>query len=159
MKTRNFAIGAVIGVGLMIAGGCGSKIDYEIFMQPQYNELKWKQTEFTVKTGKQVRVVMDNIATGLPMVMSHNFVLLTRCSSAAELDAVVAEVGKASAEAGQTKEFYPDNHPKILLRTPLAPPGQKSEIVFTAPAPGDYPYICTYSGHWQSMRGVMHVTP
>jgi uncharacterized cupredoxin-like copper-binding protein len=153
MNTSFYTRNLLIWTCLIIIGGCGGKNNFEIFMQPQYNELKWKQSEFTVKTGVQVRVVMDNIATGMPMV------LLTRCSSPAEIDAAVAEVGKASAEAGEAKQFYPENHPKIMLRTPLAAPGQKTEIVFTAPEPGDYPYLCTFSGHWQSMRGVMHVTP
>ena len=32
-------------------------------------------------------------------------------------------------------------------------------IEFTAPAePGDYPYICTFPGHWRLMNGVLHVT-
>ena len=35
---------------------------------------------------------------------------------------------------------------------------QKAEITFTAPAaPGSYPYICTFPGHWRIMRGVLVV--
>jgi azurin len=30
-------------------------------------------------------------------------------------------------------------------------------VTFTAPAAGDYPYICTFPGHYMTMRGVMHV--
>jgi azurin len=31
-------------------------------------------------------------------------------------------------------------------------------VDFTAPAPGDYPFIRTYSGHAAFMHGVLHVT-
>ncbi len=144
---------------IIIGGGCGSKIDQTIFVQPDYNELKWKQTEFTVTTGTQVKLVMDNIATGIENVMSHNVVLLVKGDTAADRDALIEEVGKAATEAGEGKEYFPEGHPAILLRTPLAGPGQRTEIIFTAPEPGDYPYICTFAGHWKSMRGVIHVVP
>jgi azurin len=37
--------------------------------------------------------------------------------------------------------------------------GQSEVISFTAPEPGDYPYVCTFPGHAQLMRGVMKVVP
>src|SRR4029079_9354718 len=39
-------------------------------------------------------------------------------------------------------------------------PGQKTKLAFTAPTvPGDYPYLCTYPGHWRRMVGTLAVTP
>ena len=35
-------------------------------------------------------------------------------------------------------------------------PGQADSITFKAPAPGDYPYICTNAGHHTVMKGVLH---
>jgi azurin len=29
---------------------------------------------------------------------------------------------------------------------------------FAPDEPGDYPYICTFPGHWRVMKGVMKVT-
>ncbi|MGH7283704.1 MAG: plastocyanin/azurin family copper-binding protein, partial [Polyangiaceae bacterium] len=29
---------------------------------------------------------------------------------------------------------------------------------FTAPGPGKYPYICTYPGHYMTMKGTLEVT-
>ena len=38
--------------------------------------------------------------------------------------------------------------------------GGSFTISFMLPKqPGDYPYICTFPGHWMVMNGVMHVTP
>jgi azurin len=34
---------------------------------------------------------------------------------------------------------------------------QSDEIIFNAPDPGIYPFICTYPGHSQMMRGIMKV--
>jgi len=43
--------------------------------------------------------------------------------------------------------------PNILAYTNLARPGETVEFTFTVPPPGTYPYICTYPGHFTSMRG------
>ena len=45
-----------------------------------------------------------------------------------------------------------DWHTKLLM------PNTAETLRFTAPtAPGDYPYLCTFPGHWVIMRGMMHV--
>ena len=157
MKAKFFGL-VVMTFVLLVAmlTGCGDRVQ-TVFLQPNYNELKWKVEEFTVKTGSQVKLVMDNIASGLTNVMSHNAVILAKRDTKEARDALIEEVGKAAIEVGEAEEFFPKNHPGILLRTPLAAPGQKTEIIFTAPEPGDYPYICTFAGHWKTMRGVMHV--
>jgi azurin len=36
--------------------------------------------------------------------------------------------------------------------------GEQVRIDFIAPAPGEYPFICTYPGHAAFMHGVLHVT-
>jgi putative heme-binding domain-containing protein len=36
--------------------------------------------------------------------------------------------------------------------------GQTAKLAFTAPTePGDYPYVCTYPGHWRRMVGTLAV--
>ena len=157
MKSKYYGLIVMACVLLAAAiAGCGNKIQ-TVFLQPNYNELKWQVEEFTVKTGSQVKLVMDNIASGLTNVMSHNAVILAKRDTEEARDALIEEVGKAATEVGEANEFFPENHQGIILRTPLAAPGQKTEIIFTAPAPGDYPYICTFAGHWKTMRGIMHV--
>lgn len=136
--------------------GCGTKVQ-EVIIQPDYNALIWKQKEFTVKSGTQVKLVMDNLASGLDAVMSHNVVVLAKRDTEESRMELIKEVGKAANQAGAEKEFFPENHSGILFRTPMAAPGKRTEVVFTAPEPGDYPYICTFSGHWTTMQGVMHV--
>lgn len=138
--------------------GCGKKTQ-TVYLRPLYNELKWQQEEFTVKAGTDVKLVMDNVATGATHVMSHNAVILAKRDTKEAREQLIEEVGKAATAAGESKEYYPEGHPGILLRTPLAAPGKMTEIVFPAPEPGEYPYICTFAGHWKTMRGIMHIVP
>lgn len=118
----------------------------EIVIQPIGNEMRFATREFTVKAGSDVRIIMDNIATN--DAMKHNVVIL-------KIDANIQAVGLAATKAGETAEYVPD-HEDILFYTPLADPGEKTEVSFTAPPPGDYPFVCSYPGHWLLMKGVMH---
>jgi azurin len=58
-----------------------------------------------------------------------------------------------------TKHAVPDSA-EILHHTKLVQAGEQDVIEFTAPTEaGDYPYLCTYPGHWAIMNGVMKVAP
>jgi plastocyanin len=52
-------------------------------------------------------------------------------------------------------DFAKDD-PRIIAVTPLADKGQTVTTDFIAPAPGDYPFLC--STHPEDMRGILHVT-
>ena len=56
-------------------------------------------------------------------------------------------------------DFVPEI-PEVLAATPQVAPGRQFVLYLTVPEePGDYPYVCTYPGHGQIMRGVFTVTP
>ena len=46
-----------------------------------------------------------------------------------------------------------------LAKTALAGPGETVQVTFTVPStPGDYPYLCTFAGHYQAgMKGALTV--
>ena len=52
------------------------------------------------------------------------------------------------------EKFYLPVSPEVLVHsTKLVGFGQSDQIEFTAPAePGDYPFLCTFPGHWRLMR-------
>ena len=55
------------------------------------------------------------------------------------------------------KQYKPDMG-EILFFTPLLNPGDEFKLRFKVPdQPGDYPYVCTFPGHWQSMNGIIKV--
>ena len=51
------------------------------------------------------------------------------------------------------------NKKKILAHTKLLGPGEEDSVIFTAPSPGKYEYLCTFPGHFGIMRGVLTVKP
>jgi azurin len=102
----------------------------------------------TVPTGAQVHLTLKN--NGKLAVMTHNWVLVKKGS-----EARVALAGMEKApDAG-----YVVPSDDVLAFTPLAAPQKSVDVTFTAPAPGDYPYICTFPGHYVVMKGVLTVTP
>jgi azurin len=110
--------------------------------------MAFSKTKLTVPTGAEVHLTLKNNAT--MATLPHNWVLVTKGSEAS-----VAAEGLAKApDAG-----YVVPGPKVLAASPMAMPGKTIDFTFTAPAPGDYPYICTYPGHYMMMKGVLTVTP
>jgi azurin len=53
---------------------------------------------------------------------------------------------------------YVPDIPQVLFHTRLVNPQETVKLEFVAPdKPGDYPYVCTFPGHWSIMNGVMKV--
>ena len=129
-------------IGLLFLSGCGVK---KVAISSVGNEMRYDRTKFTVKPGQKVVLILKNMATS--SVMKHNLVILDR-------NADIDSIGQQSL---LVKGYIPDD-PMVLFYTDLSLPGQTVELTFTAPdIQGDYPYICTYPGHYQMMQGVMTV--
>jgi azurin len=107
------------------------------------------KTEFSVKAGQSVSLVFNN-----PDATPHNLAICQPGS--------VEEIGLAGNEMakdpeGMKKDYIPVTD-KILYHTKLLNPNSTETLRFTSPTkPGDYPYVCTFPGHWVIMRGVMKV--
>ena len=53
---------------------------------------------------------------------------------------------------------YAPKMPEVRWVIPVIDPDQEESIYFYAPRrKGDYPYMCTFPGHWQAMQGVLRV--
>jgi azurin len=107
------------------------------------------KTEFTVKPGQPVSLLFSN-----PDATPHNLAICTPGS----LEAIgLAGNEMAKDPEGMKKDFIPPTD-KILWHTKLINPNTAETLRFNAPKePGDYPYVCTFPGHWVIMHGVMHV--
>lgn len=107
---------------------------------------------FEVKAGEPVRVTFANIGKMPKQAMAHNWVLLQPCSEA-DFNAF----GAAAAMAAPT--YIPSGTAaKIVAQTKLLGPGESDTIDFTAPAaPGEYPFLCTFPGHFALMKGKLVV--
>ena len=103
--------------------------------------------ELSVKAGKKVKLTFAN-----PDFMPHN-ILLVNPGKADEIASKAMALGAKGFDTG----FIPDS-PDILWHSKLLDHDKEQVIEFTAPTkPGDYPYVCSFPGHYLIMRGVMHV--
>ncbi len=58
---------------------------------------------------------------------------------------------------GADRHYVPDS-PDVIVHSRLLDPGKQTTLYFTAPKlPGRYPYLCSFPGHAQLMRGVLVV--
>ncbi len=121
-----------------------------ITIAPVGEEMKYATTEFTVKPGQTVNLTFTNTATSA--AMHHNVAILKSTDD-------VQTVGQAAASAADTDYIAPRTASRVIAHTAMSAPGETHEVTFTAPAAGDYPYICTYPGHFIMMKGTMHVVP
>jgi putative membrane-bound dehydrogenase-like protein len=112
-------------------------------------EMKFDITEFTAVAGKTVEIVFEN-----PDAMQHNIVVGKPKST----DIIGNAADKMiTAKDGAEKNYVPAI-PQIIAASPLVNPGQTYRLRFVVPDQvGDYPYICTFPGHWRLMTGVMKV--
>jgi azurin len=109
--------------------------------------LAFTPPELVCPTGARVRVIFRHTGQRLPQ--EHNWVLTLPGASDA--------VAQAGAAAGPASGFVPAHDRRVLAATPLCGRGTEATVAFTAPPPGDYPFICTFPGHAAEMRGVLHV--
>jgi azurin len=106
------------------------------------------------KAGESVRIVLQNIGSLPKEAMGHNVVVL-------KPGVDVAAFAAAAIAAGPAKNYFPsDREGDTLAHTPLIGPKAKAEASFTAPSePGEYPFICTFPGHFAAgMKGVLVIS-
>jgi azurin len=124
----------------------------EITIKPDTaNPLAYDTKEFSVKAGQKVKLTFNNTHPAVPQ--PHNIVF----AKPGAKDTLLGQAMQmAAAPDGMAKGFIPDS-PDILFKTKLLQPNTSETIEFTAPAAGDYPYLCTFPGHGAIMNGVMKV--
>lgn len=124
--------------------------DRTVTLHPEGNNMRYRETEFTVAPGETVEIVFENTATSPSM--QHNVVVLNSTE-----DEVFQRVGEAGMQAGSANDYVPEDD-AIIAHTPMSKPGETVSTTFTTPEEtGDYGYVCTYPGHWATMQGTMHV--
>jgi azurin len=109
---------------------------------------------FTVKSGQLVRIELTNNGHRPREDMAHNFVVL-------KPDTDVVTFNLLSAQDKADGYVPPDQMNAIIAHTTsLAGPGETVVVEFTAPAPGQYPFLCNFPGHYAAgMHGIMTVIP
>jgi len=119
----------------------------DLLIETNGDLLEFKPRELSCRAGDQVRLTFRH--TGKYVNFEHNWVLIERGS----FDSITA----AAMAAGEAGGWLPAGDRRILAFTPMCGRGQVAVTEFIAPKAGDYPFICTFPGHAQSMWGVLHV--
>jgi putative membrane-bound dehydrogenase-like protein len=133
-----------------IAAAPKAKASQVITINVVKDVMKFDKTVINVKAGTTIQIVVNN-----PDFMQHNFVLV----KPRMMDKVGAAADKLAQDPNGAKMNYVPKVPEVIQATPLINPAGKYTLTFKVPdTAGDYPYICTFPGHWRIMRGVMKVT-
>jgi uncharacterized protein len=111
--------------------------------------MQYDKKLITVKAGQKVVINLEN-----PDGMQHNLLIIKPGS--------LQKVGKAADELLSNPKAaemqYVPKIPEVLHSTKLVNTGETVTLEFTVPdQPGDYPYVCTFPGHWRGMNGILRV--
>lgn len=114
----------------------------------KYLQLK----NISVAAGEKVRIILSSIGSLPASAMSHNWILLKH--------GVDPSTFATAAMQAKDNQYIPtDQKENIIAHTSLAAGGETVEVTFTAPAKkGEYDYLCSFPGHFQSgMKGKLIV--
>jgi azurin len=136
--------------GVTPAVATTGKVDKVIVLKVVKDVMKYDKQLITAKAGTTIQIVLQN-----PDFMQHNFVLIKPKT----LEKVGAAADKMVTDPNGAKMNYVPKMPEVLKATPLINPGGKYTLTVKLPdVPGDYPYVCTFPGHWRIMKGILRVT-
>jgi glucose/arabinose dehydrogenase/plastocyanin len=109
----------------------------------------YDKDEFRVRPGQPVKLILSN-----PDATMHNLVI----ARPGALEKVGIAGNEMAKDPEGLKKNYIPNLKEILWSTPQLKQNTSHVIRFKAPkAPGTYPYLCTFPGHWVIMKGNMVV--
>ena len=116
------------------------------------DQMKFDVLEIRAKAGERLSVTLANKGTMPKFSMGHNWVLL---ALGVNVDTFVA----AATEAPATDYIPALSQANILASTKLLGPNERDTVTFAAPStPGQYPFLCSFPGHYQlGMKGVLIV--
>ena len=103
--------------------------------------LAFNTASIAVDSGSEVTITFSNPSS----VNTHNFVVVQQGTK----DAVATD----GITAGPDNNWLPVNDSRVIASTVLIGPGETGQVIFTAPAPGVYQFVCTFPGHNFTMFG------
>ncbi len=147
-------VSALIGPGVLWGAEEGEPVVSEITITAHNSELRFDTEKFTVKAGQKVKLTLVNPADSINL-QPHNLLIIE--------PGTLAEIGTAANAELADPSFLSDRHAVptsnyVIHHTKLLLPGESETLEFVAPTfAGDYPFLCSYPGHWSVMHGIMVV--
>lgn len=116
------------------------------------DQLKFSVNEIKATAGEELRIEFANVGRMPKEAMAHNLVILKPMAEG-EVNAL------AMAASSHPPDYLPDDRSAVLFHTKMLGPDEKETITITAPAEaGEYPYLCTFPGHFAVMKGKLVVS-
>ena len=110
------------------------------------DQMKFDKTLFKIKAGQDVKLTLKNIGKLPKEAMAHNVVILQQGTD-------VQAFGEA-AVADKANDHIPASmKTDVIVHTKLLGPGESDTITFKVTEPGVYEFICSFPGHFGTMRG------
>jgi azurin len=116
------------------------------------DDMKFSVTTIRAAAGESLRLRLVSTGTLPKVAMAHNVVILKPATDLAKF--------VTDGAAFRATDFIPPAmKDAVIAKTAFAGPRETVQVVFTAPSkPGRYPFICTFSGHFQAgMKGTLVV--
>ena len=112
-------------------------------------QMKFTQVLITARPGQRIEITRNNTDD-----MPHNLVIFRRGTIAEYEKELFGSLNEPNA---QLRGFVPDS-PNVLVASRLLNAGESTVVTFDAPTePGEYPFVCSFPGHWATMRGVLRI--
>jgi azurin len=139
---------------LLVASGVSADDAQEVKITADKTQFLYDVKEFTVKPGQKVKITLINPSDSVNR-QPHNLLIVKPGKK--DVVGMASNAGLSDPTFLTEKQAVPESE-DILFHSKLLQPGEEDVLEFTAPdEPGDYPYLCTYPGHWAIMNGVMKV--
>lgn len=116
------------------------------------DDMKFNVTTIKARAGEPLRIRLVSTGAVPKIAMAHNVVVL-------KLGTNVTKFINEGAQFRAADFIPPTMKDAVIAKTPFAGPGETVQVSFTAPSkPGSYPFVCTFSGHFQAgMKGTLVV--
>jgi len=132
-----------------VASGAASLGALAITVGVVSGQMKFTQTTISARRGQRVELTLNNTDD-----MPHNIVIFRRGSMTEYEKELFGSLNEPNA---QLRGFVPDS-PNVLVASRLLNAGESTVVTFDAPTePGEYPFVCSFPGHWATMRGVLRI--
>ena len=112
--------------------------------------MKYSVTAITAKPGESIKIRLTNKGTMPKMAAAHNVVVLKKGTD-------MTAFTTAAVMAGATEYIPAKFKDQVIASTKLAGPGETVEVEFKAPVAGTYDFICSFPGHFATMKGTLTV--
>lgn len=112
------------------------------------DQMRFNLSEISVKEGETVVLTLKHVGKLPKAAMGHNWVLLAQGTDLAAFSSLAVKA--------RDTEYIPEGD-QVLVHTALIGGGEETTIEFTAPAAGEYDFICSFPGHYALMKGKLIV--